>query len=100
MTRQKANTRMAHGPRIVVAFALAAGCAMAQAEDAGTRYAKLLADAESYTHYNGQIEQQIKTQASELAEVQAQVAQLDATGAEVPALLQKMFEQLDAFVAK
>ena len=102
MRREQANRGPARrrSARIVLAFALATGCAVAQAQDAGTRYAKLLADAEGFAHYNSLVEKQLQTQVTELAEVQAQVAALDATGAEVPALLQRMFEQLDAFVAK
>src|SRR5262245_50909760 len=98
MSRHTANPGRPRAGRIVMALALAAGCAAAGAEDAGARYAKLLADAESYTRHNAFIESQLQTQQTELAEVQAQVAQMDATGAEVPALLAKMFEQLESFV--
>jgi hypothetical protein len=103
MSGQTANGSLARGraTRIAMALVIAAGCAAARAaDDAGTRYAKLLADAESFTRYNSLVEQQLQTQQTELAEVQAQVAQIDATGAEVGPLLQRMFEQLEAFIAK
>jgi hypothetical protein len=87
--------------RALAAFALASGCAAgAIAQDAGARYAKLLADTESYERYNSLITRQLDSQTRELASLEAQFAQLDATGTEVVALVGRMFEKLESFVAQ
>ena len=91
------------GGRAVLAFAslaLIAGCALARAEDGGQRYAKLVADAESFEKHNSLLTRQIETQSTELAAIEDQFAQLDATGASVVTLVAQMFEKLDAFVAQ
>jgi uncharacterized membrane-anchored protein YhcB (DUF1043 family) len=87
--------------RWLVAIVLCAvtGVGAAQAPDAGTRYARLLADADITMRYNATLEAQLQSQQNEMASLQAQIAGMDATAAEVPALIQKMFDQLEAFVA-
>jgi hypothetical protein len=84
----------------LASLALAVGCSLARAEDAGQRYAKLLADADSYEKYNVLIARQLDSQTGELAVLEAQFNQLDATGADVVGLVARMFEKLEAFVAK
>jgi hypothetical protein len=84
---------------MLAALALTAGGVATQAQDAGVHYAKLLADAESYQRYNTLIERQLDSQRSELASLEAQVLQLDTTGTDVVAMVQRMFQQLDEFVA-
>ena len=90
---------MPTGARWLVAIALCAVTGVSAAQDAGTRYAKLLADADITARYNTALEAQLQSQQNEMASLQAQIAGMDATAAEIPAMLQKMFEQLDAFVA-
>ena len=85
--------------RWLVAVALCAVTGVSAAQDAGARYAKLLQDADITTRYNASLEAQLQSQQNEMASLQAQIAGMDATAAEVPAMLQKMFDQLDAFVA-
>jgi len=85
--------------RWLVATALCAVTGVSAAQDAATRYAKVLADADVAARYNATLEAQLQSQQSEMTSLQAQIAGMDATAAEIPAMLEKMFEQLDAFVA-
>ena len=71
----------------------------AQEQSAGDRYAKILADAESLTRYNAQLTDQIGAQQSQVLQVEQQLTEIDATAAQMPALIQKMFESLEAFIA-
>jgi len=93
------SIEMRTGARWLVAIALCAVTGVSAAQDAGARYAKLLADADIATRYNAALEAQLQSQQNEMASLQAQIAGMDATAAEIPAMLQKMFDQLDAFVA-
>ena len=83
----------------LAAIALCAVTGVSAAQDADTRYAKLLGDADITTRYNAALEGQLQSQQKEMDSLQAQIAGLDATAAEVPGMLQKMFDQLEAFVA-
>jgi uncharacterized protein DUF3450 len=65
----------------------------------GDRYARALADADITARYNATIEQQLTSQQGEIASLEAQIAGLDATAVEVQSLLQRMFDELVAFVA-
>jgi len=85
--------------RWLVAVALCAVTGVSAAQDAGTRYARLLAEADITARYNGTLEAQLQQQQNEMASLQAQIAGMDATAAEVPGMLQKMFDELAAFVA-
>jgi hypothetical protein len=85
--------------RWLVAIALCAVTGVSAAQDASTRYAKLLSDADITARYNAALESQLQSQQNEMASLQAQIAGLDATAAEVPAMLQKMFDEFAAFVA-
>ncbi len=71
----------------------------AQEQSAAERYAKILADSESLTRYNAQLTSQIDAQQKQVLLVEQQTSELDATAAQVPALIQKMFESLEAFIA-
>jgi uncharacterized membrane-anchored protein YhcB (DUF1043 family) len=93
------SIRMPTGAAWLVAIALCAVAGVSAAQDADARYAKLLSDADITARYNGAIEAQLQSQQKEMESLQAQIAGMDATAAEVPAMLQKMFEQLDAFVS-
>jgi hypothetical protein len=92
------SIEMPTGASWLVAIALCAITGVSAAQDAGTRYAKLLGDADITTRYNGALEAQLQSQQGEMASLQAQIAGMDATAAEVPGMLQKMFDQLEAFV--
>jgi hypothetical protein len=85
--------------RWLVAIALCAVTGVSAAQDAGTRYAKLMAEADITARYNSGLEAQLQSQQNEMAALQAQIAGMDATAAEIPGMLQKMFDQLEAFVA-
>ena len=85
--------------RWLVAVALCAVTGVSAAQDAGTRYAKLLGDADITARYNSTLEAQLRSQQGEMESLQAQIAGMEATAAEVPGMLQKMFDQLAAFVA-
>jgi Protein of unknown function (DUF3450) len=86
--------------RLALALALGACSALAFAEDAGARYARLMADAASIAAHNDFVQRQIVSQESELGELQAQIAGMDVTSAEIGPLLTRMFESLEKFVAE
>ncbi len=71
----------------------------AQEQSAGERYAKILAESESLTRYNVQLTGQIDAQQAQVLQVEQQITEIDATAAQMPALIQKMFESLEAFIA-
>ena len=71
----------------------------AQDQSAGERYARILADTQSLERYNEQLSDQVTSQQSQTAELERQLEEMDATGAQVPSLIQKMFDSLEAFVA-
>ena len=76
-----------------------AGPAFAAAEDAATQYARLVADAESMAAHNELVQRQIGSQEAQMADLATQIASLDATSAEFGPLLERMFKQLESFVA-
>jgi hypothetical protein len=81
-------------------LALAAvGNTAAQQQTPGDRYARTLAEADITARYNVQIEQQLRSQQEEIASLEAQIATIDATAVDVQPLLQRMFDELVAFVA-
>ncbi len=71
----------------------------AQEESAGERYARILADTQSLARYNEQLSGQLTSQQTQAARIEQQLAEMDSTGAQVPSLIQKMFESLEEFVA-
>jgi len=84
-----------------LAVVLLTGTALVRAQDssAGERYAKMMADSESLARYNEQLSSQLKSQESQVAEFELQLAEMDATAAQVTPLIQKMFDSLEAFLA-
>jgi hypothetical protein len=78
-------------------FAFAGGTVAAQ--NAANGYAELLADADRYVQYNGQLERLIKSQEADIASFNEQIAGLDGTAAAMQPLLDKMFTTLEQFVA-
>ena len=84
--------------RWLVAIAFCAVTGVSAAQDAATRYAQILGQADITARYNAALEAQLQSQQKEMASLQAQIDGMDGTAAEVPGLLQKMFDQLKAFV--
>lgn len=75
----------------------AAGAVVAQ-ETGGDRYARALAEAAITQRYNTQIEQQLRSQEEEIASLEQQIAGIDATAVDVQTMLQRMYDDLTAFV--
>ena len=71
----------------------------AQEQSAGERYAKILADSESLARYNEQLTTQLDSQQAQVLLFEQQLAEMDATAAQVPALIKKMFETLETHLA-
>lgn len=101
MNRYRLIKNPVHGAaRLAVALAFGATLATASfAQDAGKRYADLRHDAESIARYNELLGKQIASQSVRLADIETQVAQLDATAASFGTLLTRMYEDLEKFVA-
>jgi hypothetical protein len=98
MTRSPSNKTFI-AVRSLAALGLVGAASVATAQDASTRYAQMLADADTTARYNVTIEQQMRSQAAEIASLEQQLAGLDATAAEIQPMLQKMYDDLVAFVA-
>ena len=81
----------------LLAVAITSGV-FAQQPSAGERYARSLAEVDIAARYNSTVEQQVRSQQTEIATLEQQIAGLDATAAAVEPLLQKMFTQLEEFV--
>ncbi|MCP5144375.1 MAG: DUF3450 domain-containing protein [Gammaproteobacteria bacterium] len=81
--------------RLVLAgsLVLAAGFAQAQT-DAGSRYANILADADSIARYNEYLQSQMSGQEAQIADLEAQLAAMDATAIDVQPLLKRMYDTL------
>jgi hypothetical protein len=76
----------------------ASGSGVAQ-EAGGDRYARTLAEADIAARYNVQIEQQLRSQEQEIAQLEREIGTLDGTAVDVQPLLQRMFDDLVQFVA-
>lgn len=70
----------------------------ASAQDA-QEYARLSAEADSIQRHNSYLEKALAAQQAEIAALDQQLATLDPIAAEFPALIQKMFTELETFVA-
>lgn len=99
LATNKAHVRSltVYGLGIVLLTSSALVCA--QDQSAGERYAKILADTESLARYNQQLASQLESQQVQVARIQQQLVEIDATGAAVSPLIQKMFESLETFLA-
>ena len=71
----------------------------AQEQSAGERYAKILADSEGLARYNEQLTSQLDSQQAQVLLFEQQLTEMDATAAQMPALIQKMFETLETHLA-
>lgn len=85
--------------RVACATLFACVGVTAAAQDAANRYAELVADADRYSQYNTQLEKLIASQEADIASFSAQIEGLDATAAAMQPLLNKMFTNLEQFVA-
>jgi hypothetical protein len=92
------SVRIAGRAALAVGLLGLAGVAGAQ-ENAAGRYAELLAHADSVGRYNALLEQQIAAQQQQIAMLEQESVALDATALEVQPLLQRMFDDLERFVA-
>ena len=68
-------------------------------QDASTRYAQFLAEAESLEKFNEQLAEQVRSQQGEIASIEQQLVDIETTNREVQPLMQKMVDTLDQFVA-
>jgi len=67
-------------------------------QDASSRYATALADAESLEKYNAQLDTQVKAQREEMASIEKQLLDIETTNREVQPLMQRMVDALERFV--
>jgi Protein of unknown function (DUF3450) len=81
------------------AILLASSALVSADQSAGERYAKILADSDSLAGYNQQLTTQLEAQQAQIALIEKQLVEIDTTAAEVPPLIQKMFESLEKFLA-
>jgi hypothetical protein len=98
-SRSNGNPPGGHAARVLLALALCGAAGVAAAQDGGTRYAKAVADADITQRYNAHLEAQIRSQESQIASLQQQLAGMDQTAADVQPMLQRMYDDLDKFVA-
>jgi hypothetical protein len=68
-------------------------------QDAATRYAQFLAEAESLEKFNEQLAEQVRSQETEIASIEQQLVDIETTNREVQPLMQKMVDTLEQFVA-
>src|SRR5215510_833656 len=99
MTRSSSNKRLiAKASRGLVAIGLLSIGCVAAAQDAGTRYAQMLSNADISARYDATVQLQIASQQMEIAALEQQIAGMDATAEQFQPLLQKMFDDLAEFV--
>jgi hypothetical protein len=70
-----------------------------QTQDAASRYAQAIADAESLERYNAQLSEQVQSQEQEIASIEQQLLDIETTNREVQPLMQQMVDTLEKFVA-
>lgn len=100
MMRDRQIFKLTRGAaRVAIAALLGGVCSLALAQDAGERYARLVADSESLASYNTLIESQLQSQQQRLIAIEAQLAGLDATGGDINGLISRMYDELVKFFA-
>lgn len=77
---------------------LATGVAVAQ--ETGSEYAKVMAEVDQYNQYNAYLEQLLQSQQRDMASLTQQTTGLKTTAEHVQPLVQKMFTELEKFVAQ
>lgn len=68
-------------------------------QDAASRYAQAIADAESLEQYNAQLSEQVQSQEEEMASIEEQLIEIETTNREVQPLMEQMVDTLERFVA-
>lgn len=68
-------------------------------QDAAGRYAQAMADADSLERYNNQLQEQVKSQQTEIASIERQLTDIETTNREVQPLMQQMVDTLAQFVS-
>ena len=83
-----------------VAAIVFAGAAFAQVseQDPATRYAQAIGDVASLERFTKLLEEQVKSQETEVASIQRQLVEIETTNREVQPLMQQMVNTLDAFI--
>jgi hypothetical protein len=67
-------------------------------QDAAGRYAQAMADADSLERYNKQLDEQVKSQETEMASIERQLLDIETTNREVQPLMDQMVGTLEQFV--
>ena len=67
-------------------------------QDAASRYAQAVADADSLERYNTQLNEQVQSQEQEIASIEQQLLNIETTNREVQPLMQQMVDTIDQFV--
>jgi hypothetical protein len=98
-SRSNKNTLRGNAGRAVVLFALCGATGLAAAQDAATRYAEAVSGATITQRYNAQLQNQLRSQESEIASLERQLAAMDQTAADLAPILERMFSDLEKFVA-
>lgn len=90
----------AWAPRAVCAMLVAGVAATAVAQDdVASQYADLLAEVESYQDYNAYLAELLESQQADIESLGKQIANLEPTAQAMQPLVQKMFANLEQFVA-
>lgn len=69
-----------------------------QAQDAASRYAQAMAEAEQLERFNNELSAQVNSQREEIASIERQITEIETTNREVQPLMQQMVDTLDQFV--
>lgn len=83
----------------VIILASAMLAATAAAREAGSEYAKVMAEADQYSRYNMHLEQMLQSRQHDIESLALQAAGLENTAERMQSLAQKMFAALEKFVA-
>jgi hypothetical protein len=85
-------------PLFSITAILFAAPALAQEDDAASRYAQAMADTASLERFITQQEAQVKSQEEEIASIARQLVEIETTSRQVQPLLQQMVDTLARFV--
>lgn len=89
----------AWGPRTACAVLIVGASGIAGAQDAATEYAEVMADVDRSRQYIAHLETLVQSQQEDIESFTAQIASLEPTAAAMQPLVQKMFANLEQFVA-
>ncbi len=96
MIRRRIRTLLPVAAIVCAAAALAQP--QNQPEDPGARYARIMADTQSFERFNSQLEAQVRSQEQEIASIERQLVEIDTTNREVQPLMQEMVDTLARFI--